>query len=58
MIAGLWISGPQVQAALASPTQVTSEQISTVIMIRNSIAKAVLIFYREALIYKAFVHGE
>ena len=27
---------------------------STVIMIRKSIVKAVLIFYREALIYKAF----
>ena len=29
-------------------------QISTVIMIRNRIVKAVLAFYREALIYKAF----
>ena len=30
-------------------------QISTVIMIRNRVVKAVLGFYREALIYKAFL---
>ena len=30
-------------------------QISTVIMIRSGIVKAVLVFYREALICKAFL---
>ena len=33
-------------------------QKSTVIMIRNRIVKAVLVFYREALIYKAFLYFE
>ena len=31
------------------------DQISTVIMIRNGIVNAVLIFYSKALIYKAFL---
>ena len=31
-----------------------SDQISTVIMIRNGIVKAVLVFYSKVLIYKAF----
>ena len=31
------------------------DQISTAIMIRNGIVKAVLIFYLKALIYKAFL---
>ena len=32
-----------------------SDQISTAIMIRNGIVKAVLIIYLKALIYKAFL---
>ena len=32
-----------------------SDQISTAIMIRNGIVKAVLVFYSRALIYKVFL---
>ena len=42
-------------AAVSGATSSHPHQISTAIMIRNGIVKAVLVFYSKALVYKAFL---